>query len=41
MLPGAAGARRPLLKITFVATPVMPPAIAAMMSSGFMSTYGK
>ena len=41
MLPGDAGARRPLWKATLVATPVMPPAMAARTSIGFISTYGK
>ena len=41
MLPGAAGNFRPLPKMALVATPVMPPAIAAMIVMGLSSTYGK
>ncbi len=41
MEPGAAGARRPEPKTTLMNTPVMPSAIMAMISFGFMSTYGK
>ena len=41
MLPGAAGPTSPLPITTLVPMPVMPPAIAAMMRVGFMSTNGK
>ena len=36
--PGAAGARRPALKMVRVKMPTMPPAIVASRVSGFMST---
>jgi hypothetical protein len=39
--PGAAGARRPTSKSTLTKTPVMPPAMVARISFGFISTYGK
>ena len=41
MLPGAAGARSAPPSSMFVVTPVMPPAISARMSIGFISAYGK
>ena len=39
--PGAAGARRPALKMVRVKMPTMPPAIVASRVRGFISTYGK
>ncbi len=39
--PGDAGETRPAWKTVRVNTPVIPPAIIARISLGFISTYGK
>ena len=39
--PGAAGARRPALKMVRVKMPTMPPEMVASRVNGFISTYGK
>jgi hypothetical protein len=41
MLPGDGVATNPASSTTAVPTPAAPPAIAARISRGFMSTYGK
>ena len=41
MLPGDGVATRPAPVTTAVATPDAPPAMAARISRGFISTYGK